>query len=163
MPLNLRPLNPHRLERPWGRYQQRPFFVCVARIGVAMNHCDCRMGIHISFLLLGIASLCSCHREVNPEDLLLQQLTHKNVEERRNAALTLQESETLPAALLPALIKALHDPDPRVRIAAAKSLGKAGAAGRANIDELVKLSKEHPDLQVRAALQEAIVRIQSPQ
>lgn len=118
-------------------------------------------------LMLSLPTLVAlgtgCEKEVSHEELLLKQLTDPQVGERRTAALTLQESNPLPPGFIPPLIKALDDSDARVRVLAAKALANAGPDGRPSIPDIVKISQEHSDLQVRAALQDAIVRINSPQ
>jgi HEAT repeat protein len=124
---------------------------------------------HSHSLLVMLAALiggsCSggCNKEVGHEELLLKQLADSRVEERRNATLTLQESRPVTPVFLPALMKALDDVDPLVRVTAARAIGNMGPDGRSKINELVKLSNEHPDVQVRAALQDAIMKINSPQ
>ena len=114
-------------------------------------------------LLLGALALVGCQQEVSHEEILLKQLADPNADLRWNATVSIRELRPVPAQFLPPLLKALDDPDPRVRVDAARAIGDAGPEARPHIPAIVKLSNEHSDLQVRAALQDAVMKINSPQ
>jgi HEAT repeat protein len=114
-------------------------------------------------LLLGVLALAGCQREVSHEELLLKQLADPSADQRWNATLSIRELRPVPAQFLPLLLKSLDDPDPRVRVDAARTIGDAGPEARPHVPALLKMSNEHADLQVRAALQDAVIKINSPQ
>ena len=53
---------------------------------------------------------------------LIGALDHKDPAVRHGAAVVLQQSRPVPAAAIPALIRALEDPEARVRLKAAEAL-----------------------------------------
>lgn len=120
-------------------------------------------GILLLVLLLTVAisyaALGGCWKPINPEEELLTELAHKNLQQRRTAALCIREMRPVPEIYIPPLIKALDDPDPEVRQTAAEALGEVGTAGRPFLNELAKLSNEHSDTQVRVALQRSVEKI----
>jgi len=111
---------------------------------------------------LGGAFLLGCQQDVDQEALLLKQLASPKADQRWSAALAIRDSAPVPGIFVPALVKALDDEDPRVRIAAAQALGEAGSNAREQMSALVKLANEHSDVQVRAALSDAVIKINSP-
>jgi HEAT repeat protein len=114
-------------------------------------------------ILFGCLVFVGCQREIGHEELLLKQLADPSADERWNATLSIRELRPVPAQYLPLLLKALDDPDPRVRVDAARTIGDAGPEARPHVPALVKMSNEHSDVQVRAALQDAVMKINSPQ
>jgi HEAT repeat protein len=117
----------------------------------------------ISLVAIVLFLSAGCQQELDHEQLLLKQLSHASADERWNATLSIRELKPVPAVYLPPLLKLLDDPDARVRFGAALAIGDAGPAARPHIPALMKLANEHPDVQVRAALQDAVFKINSPQ
>jgi len=111
-------------------------------------------------LLLPLAF--GCQQEAQ-ETILLRQLTNQNANQRWSAALAIRDSGVVASELIPPLVKALDDEDSRVRVAAAEAIGAAGPNAREHLPALVKLANSHQDLQVRAALNDAVIKINSPQ
>ena len=108
----------------------------------------------ISYSFLG-----GCWKPINPDEELMADLVHKNLQQRRSAALCIREMRPVPEIYIPPLIKALDDQDPEVRHTVAEALGEVGTAGRPFLNELAKISNEHSDTQVRVALQRSVDKI----
>jgi HEAT repeat protein len=121
-----------------------------------------RISLITCLALLGAFS-CGCQQDVGQEATLLKQLANSDADQRWSAALAIRDSAPVASIFVPPLVKALDDQDARVRFAAAQAIGEAGANAREHIPALVKLANEHPDVQVRAALSDAVVKISSPE
>jgi HEAT repeat protein len=123
----------------------------------------CRFLAWIAVVAAPVLALAGCGEEIDSDQVVLKQLAHPNADERWNAVLSLRSLEPVPPQFVPSLLKALDDQDPRVRQAAAEALGELGASGRSQLNELTKLSNEHPDAQVRFALQQSVAKINRAQ
>lgn len=117
--------------------------------------------VHRCLLLWIVAfvSIAGCGKEVDPQQELLLELTHNDVEQRRTAIVYLGGMRPVPEMYIQPLMQALNDNDPQVRLAAAEALGEAGMGGRAVLNELSKISHEHFDPQVRFTLQRSVQKI----
>lgn len=118
---------------------------------------------HFLLCLCAIAGLCGCGKKLDPEQELIAELSHIEIEPRRTAVRQIRDMRPVPPKLIEALIKALNDNDPQVRQTAAEALGEAGIDGRPFAEQLNKTSAEHFDPQVRFALQRSVQRINSAQ
>ena len=112
---------------------------------------------------LGLAASGGCGQKIDPEQELIAELSHVDLEPRRTAARFIREMRPVPAIYIEPLIKALNDNDPQVRQMAAEALGEAGVAARPFAEQLNKTSTDHFDPQVRFALERAVKRINAPQ
>ena len=79
--------------------------------------------------------------------------------QRRMAVYCLRDIGAAGAGLPAALLEALRDPEPLVRVAAATSLAKAPAAGADALDALRSAAAEDPDVRVRNAAAFAVKRL----
>lgn len=68
--------------------------------------------------------------EANEIQALIAQLGHRDAVERTQAALELALRGATAAAAIPALVAALRDPEPSVRVAAARGIQGVGFVGR---------------------------------
>ena len=82
--------------------------------------------------------------------------------QRRMAVYCLRDIGAAGAGLPAALLEALHDPEPLVRVAVATSLAKAPAAGSDALDALRSAAAEDPDVRVRNAAAFAVKRLAGP-
>jgi HEAT repeat protein len=116
---------------------------------------------------------CTARREGADEKLLrdllheaipglAEELAHPDVQVRRSALDVLEMSGSLALPALPALTRALHDPDRFVRWSAVRTVGKLGPAAApqtlADLNELL----QDPDEELRKAAVNALQRLQSP-
>jgi HEAT repeat protein len=116
---------------------------------------------------------CAARREGADEKLLrellreavpglAEELVHPDVHVRRSALDVLEMSGSLALPALPALTRALHDPDRFVRWSAVRTVGKLGPAAApqtlADLNELL----HDPDEELQKAAANALQRLQSP-
>lgn len=116
---------------------------------------------------------CAARREGADEKLLsellheavpgvAEELVHPDVLVRRSALDVLEMSGSLALPALPALTRALHDPDRFVRWSAVRTVGKLGPAAApqtlANLNDLLR----DPDEDLRKAAAHALQRLRNP-
>jgi HEAT repeat protein len=93
---------------------------------------------------------------------LAEELTYPDVRVRRSALDVLEMSGTLALPALPALTRALRDPDRFVRWSAVRTVGKLGPSvapqTRADLTRLLR----DPDVDLRKAAANALERLQTP-
>jgi hypothetical protein len=160
-----------RSESSWVNFQpkrRKELMTARGRIGrslcspaSAMSECR-QIALFACLALLG-ASCCGCQHQKGQENLLLKQLANSDADQRWRAALSIRDSAPVASVFVQPLVKALDDQDARVRFAAAQAIGEAGPNAREHIPVLLKMANEHPDVQVRAALNEAVIKLNEAQ
>ena len=118
--------------------------------------------LHLLLIALALAA-AGCGRTIDPDEQLIGELKHVDLETRRTAARYISAMRPVPEKYIQPLMNALNDNDPQVRQAAAEALGEIGIDGRPFVEQLNKTSTEHFDPQVRFALQPAVQQINSAQ
>jgi HEAT repeat protein len=127
--------------------------LAVAR-GVWLQRCAARRNVAEEKLL------CELLQASLPE--LAGELVHPDVRVRRSAVDVLETSGSLAMPALPALSRALHDPDRFVRWSAVRTVGKLGpSAAPQTIAEVERLLRD-PDEDLRKAAANALERFRSP-
>jgi HEAT repeat protein len=114
-------------------------------------------------LIVGLAVTLGCGKTIDPQQELLTELTHTDVEQRRSAVFYLAAMRPVPEIYIQPLMQALNDNDPQVRQGAAEALGETGPGGRSVLNDLAKISHEHVDPQVRYTLQLSVKKISQSQ
>ncbi len=143
------------------------------------NDPETRILTHKALEELGVARdrwlrRCAARREGADEKLLrellhqalpglAQSLAHADVRVRRSALDVLETSGSLALPALPALTRALHDPDRFVRWSAVRTVGNLGPlAASQSIADLTPLLRD-PDPDLRKAAVHALERLRSSQ
>lgn len=114
-------------------------------------------GTLLALVVWSLAASSGHRPYAQSEQLWIRALEPGRVKEVRvTAAEALAELGPVAATALPALARALDDPDHAVRAASAKGLGRLGVVARSERTKLVRLQREDPEPEVRHAAGEAI-------
>jgi HEAT repeat protein len=161
----------------------RPLLAALHDLGPILEHClhnddpEMRILTHKALEDLGVARgrwlhRCAARREGAEEKLLsellhgalpglAEELVHPDVRVRRSALDVLEMSGSLAMPALPALTRALRDPDRFVRWSAVRTVGKLGpSAAPTTIADLERLLND-PDEELRKAAANALQRLRS--
>jgi HEAT repeat protein len=90
----------------------------------------------------------------------VEALQSSDVALRKKAVFKLGNAGPADAAVFPALVEALKDPDPQVRAEAIRALAKCGHQARKAIGELTELERQDGDAAVRAAAARLLTLLQ---
>ncbi len=128
------------------------------------------MGKRIIWLLAVMFFAIGCSKPLPPRsggrtaDYWAEVLRQDDVELRRKAALKIGPLVLFDPVVMPALMEALNDSDPQVRMHAARSVGiYTGSKGVSAIPMLQDLKDRDPDEKVRQAAAKAIDRLTAEQ
>ncbi len=121
-----------------------PSSLCLRVLGEALGAMDPDIRWAVALLLVRLAK--QDHRIVG---LLFDLLKSGSPVQRRMALYCLRDTEAKETAILQALLEALRDPDPLVRVAAVNSLKNLADIGGDGLNRLLDVLRRDADLRVR--------------